>query len=740
MTEPLDPIIAGLNPQQAEAVLTTEGPVLILAGAGSGKTRVLTHRIAYLIKTMGVTSSSILAVTFTNKAAGEMKERVIRLLQGKDSTQSSGPELPATDGDDTPLELPTMGTFHSVCCQILRREIEHLGRASNFVIFDTLDQVSLVRSLLKELAPNTNLTPKAVLSAISKGKNDMLSEVELRNKLGGDYFADIVVSVYPRYQQALKENEALDFDDLLMLTVQLFRQHPDILAKYQNKWHYILIDEYQDTNQVQYLFTRLLAGQHQNICVVGDDDQSIYGFRGANVGNILAFEQDYPNTKVIKLEQNYRSTQIVLDAAWEVISENKNRTDKRLWTDRKDGNKIIVYEALNETDEANFVMETIKDRKQEGESLGQIAVLYRTNAQSRPIEEACVLHNIPYRLIGGVKFYERKEIKDLLAFLRFLHNGEDSLSFERIVNIPPRGIGTSSLKEFMTYAKELGSLQAALEQLDNAGARVNTRGYSAFMKFRELFYRWRESNLTKNLLELFDEIVDSTHYLDYINDGTNEAEERFENIQELRNSVATYTEYGPRHGLMVFLEEAALMTDLDKTNFNLDAITLITTHAVKGLEFSTVFLTGMEEGLFPHSRSMLDDKQMEEERRLCYVGITRAKNHLYFTQTQTRTIWGESRPSLPSRFLDDISEHLLEYSNWNDHIGEYKPEFKPSRAADDLKTSKHQSQFHEGEKVQHATFGLGRIVQIKGDELSVMFERGGLKRLLEGLAPLQPVD
>ncbi len=691
-----------------------------------------------------------------------MKERVQRLLNhpSEGSGESGGGNSKLKIQNSKNIVSPSMGTFHAICAQILRHDIQHLGRANNFIIFDTLDQTSLIRKSLKEVAPVSTYSPRAVLSQISKAKNDLIGPEAYAAKAGGDYFQSVVAKVYPRYAEQLKDNEALDFDDLLLLTVELFRQHPHVLQKYQHKWQYILIDEYQDTNQVQYLFAKLLAEQHHNLCVVGDDDQSIYGFRGANVGNILAFEHDYPETQVVKLEQNYRSTQPVLDVAYEVISRNEHRTDKRLWTDRAEGEKPVVYEAINEVGEAGFVIDQAKELQAEHLSLNDMAILYRTNAQSRAFEEACMQRGVPYRLIGGVKFYERKEIKDLLAFLRYIYNPEDQLSFERIVNVPPRGIGTNTLQEFFRLVKQYSGLEntfyALLSGDTVAREAINSRGYNSLGDFYQLAQQLRAVNVKQNLLELFDVILKSTDYLAYINDGTPQAEERFENIQELRNAIATYTEYGPQHGLALFLEEVSLMTDLDTTNFHTEAITLITIHAVKGLEFDVVFLTGMEEGLFPHSRSLMEEKELEEERRLCYVGVTRAKRHLYLTHAQTRSMWGETRPALPSRFLNDIPDELVVYESWEGGYGpdneeedwdatyyaagSQRPEPQvATRAQEELRQSKKQSKYREGQKVRHATFGSGVIVQIKDDELTVVFEKAGMKRLLESMAPLESV-
>ena len=748
-----DLILQGLNDAQLEAVTTTEGPLLILAGAGSGKTRVLAHRIAYLIRSYGVNPASILAVTFTNKAAGEMKERILGLLAGASDQEGEEAQLHVMPGKAPKGQVPAMGTFHSICAQILRREIQHLNRANNFVIFDTLDQVSVIRDLIKELSPHSSFAPRAVLSAISRAKSDMQDASEYARQVDPNYFTDLVAQIFPRYEQALKANEALDFDDLLVLTVELFENNPVVLAKYHGKWQYILIDEYQDTNQVQYRLAKALAREGHNICVVGDENQSIYGFRGADIGNILAFTKDYPESKIIKLEQNYRSTEPILQAANAIIQHNASRSNKELWSARKSGDKPLIYEALDETQEAKYVIDQIKNmHNSEKIPYEQMAVLYRTNAQSRAFEEACISHNIPYRLVGGVKFYERKEIKDLLAFLRYIQNPEEKVSFKRIVNVPPRGIGTTSLREMLDWAAQVGGLKQAFGLLRDSQSLddipINSRGKNALQDFAQMLASWEEIYRTCNILELFDAILDSVNYLSYINDGTDQAQDRFENIQELRKVISSYTEYGPVHGLTIFLEESALLTSVDEADFHQDAITLITMHAVKGLEFEVVFLAGLDEGLFPHSRCLDSEKELEEERRLCYVGITRAKTWLYLLHTQMRTTWGETSPSVTSRFLTEIPEELVEYDSFDEDIAPARsaygialpPKQPLTSGQKDLQASKQTSKFKEGQKVRHKSFGLGRIVQIKGEELSVVFEKAGLKKLLESLAPLEKVD
>jgi DNA helicase-2/ATP-dependent DNA helicase PcrA len=736
----MHPILAQLNPEQRRAVELTEGPLLVLAGAGSGKTKVLTHRIAYLIDVMGIKPGSILAVTFTNKAANEMKERV-RLLLTSSQVEDAGEgaptlTLPRDTGEGRERGMPVMGTFHAICAQILRRDIHHLGRSNTFVIFDTIDQASLVRSVLKEAAPYAQFSPRAVLSEISRAKSKLISPSVYVEQSSGDYFHEIVAQVYPRYQELLRQNEALDFDDLLSDTVALFEHHPEVLNKYQHLFTYILIDEYQDTNPVQYQFARLLSQAHHNICVVGDDDQAIYAFRGATVENILSFERDYPEARVVKLEQNYRSTKAILDAANAVIVHNPHLQVKNLWTDKQSGKRLVVYKALNEIDEARYVVETMIDLKAAGVyPYREMAVLYRTNAQSRAFEEACIEKNVPYRLVGGVKFYERKEIKDVLAYLRLIHNHDDRLSFERIVNVPPRGIGATTLKEFVTVVNDRQiSIKEGLQQLDDLQNAINTRGLTQLKTFYALLRSLWEATARVHVLDLFDDVVRQVGYLDYLNDGSPQSEERFENVQELRSVVSQYTEFGPGAGLEQFWADTALMTDIDRVDLTSDAVTLITMHAVKGLEFGVVSLAGMEEGLFPHSRSMLEEKQLEEERRLCYVGLTRAKEYLYLTHARMRSIYGDNRPAIPSRYLQDIPIELLEQQSWEHET----TETDSAQASEEVSAAGTVEQlFRDGDEVEHATFGRGRVVHIKGDEIAVAFPGAGVKRLLQSVAPLK---
>lgn len=605
-------LLNDLNDKQQEAVKTTDGPVLILAGAGSGKTRALTYRIAYLVSEKKVSPFNILAVTFTNKAAGEMKERVMRLVQ-------SAP--------------PWMGTFHSICARILRREIDRsgLGYSGNFSIYDTDDQSKLIKKAMETLHISPKkYNPNAIATHISGAKNMLMTPADYKPHASG-HFQEVVVQVYEEYQKLLQQANAMDFDDILMVCVQLFQKNPDILKRYQNLFKYILIDEYQDTNHAQYVWVRQLADGHKNICVVGDDYQAIYGWRGANFQNILDFEKDYPDAKVIKLEQNYRSTEKILDAAQKVIEKNFLRTEKKLWTEKAVGVPVTIVECRNEQQEAEFaLMEVTSLHRALSLPLSSFVILYRTNAQSRVFEESCLREGVPYRIVGGFKFYERREIKDVLAYLRLVVNSRDRISLERVINVPPRGIGEKTL--------EMG------------GPKVEE-----FVRLLDGIRRWSRN---KQPAEVIDYVVRKTGYKDWILDGTQEGEGRFENVKEL---VTVAQEF---QTLEDFLERVALVQDTDNPpaggDKNGEVLTLMTLHNAKGLEFPVVFIAGMEEGIFPHSRSMMDQNELEEERRLCYVGMTRAMERLYLMYARTRHLWGGIQANVPSRFIEDIPEELVE--------------------------------------------------------------------------------
>ena len=595
-----------LNPAQQKAVIKTDGPVLILAGAGSGKTKVLTYRVAYLIQEKHISPSNILMLTFTNKAANEMKERITKLLSDYQLTADS-------------FQLPYAGTFHALCARILRKDGKHIGIPPSFLIYDGQDQLDAIKSIMKSLDISTkNFNPGAILHTISEAKNELISALEYPQYARGD-FQETVSQVYLEYQKTLHENEALDFDDLLMKTVELFVKQPDILGRYQETYHYILVDEYQDTNKVQYELIKLLSARYRNICVVGDASQSIYRWRGADFRNIANYKRDYPDVAEFHLEQNYRSTQVVLDAAFGVIARNTTHPILKLWTDKHGGDKITLYEARNEHDEALFLVQTIL---QSNRPFANFSVLYRTNAQSRVLEEAFLHAGIPYILVGGTRFYERKEIKDVLAYLRILYNPKDTVSYKRIEKL-----GKGRLEKFVDFAEQI-------------------------TKDRKL--------VSFTTLELLDKTLDITHYLDLYDANNEEEAYRLENIKELRSVATEFPE------MQSFLETIALVEQeyepdtLKKRDSGRDAVTLMTMHAAKGLEFPVVFMIGMEEGLFPHSRSLMEKEELEEERRLCYVGITRAKEKVYMTYANRRLFFGTRTQNMISRFIADIPEHAIE--------------------------------------------------------------------------------
>ncbi|REJ36795.1 MAG: DNA helicase PcrA, partial [Bacillota bacterium] len=631
-----------LNETQLAAVQHTEGPLLIIAGAGSGKTRVLTYRIAYLLEVKGVPPWAILAVTFTNKAAREMRERVTRLI---------GPAG----------EQVWVGTFHATCVQILRRHADRLGFPRHFLIFDTADQLAAVKETLKEL----NLDPKryeprGILAAISAAKNELLDPAGYAAQ-ATDFWERTVARVYEGYQAKLKQNGAFDFDDLILATVRLFREDPAVLEHYQERFRYLMIDEYQDTNRAQYVLVNMLASRHRNLCVVGDADQSIYRFRGADIRNILDFERDYPDATVIKLEQNYRSTKRILEAANNVIANNLDRPEKKLWTHNPEGDPIIFYQAGDEREEAAFVGDEIRHGVlEEGRSYRDFAILYRTHAQSRTFEEEFIRRGIPYRIVSGVRFYERKEIKDLLAYLRLIFNPYDSLSLRRIINVPKRGIGDTTLSRLDDYAAAMGmplyetlNDEAALAELSPAAA-------GKVRAFYELVEGWRRLVGAVSLTALAERVLEESGYLAELHaERSVEAEARIENLKEFL-SVTRQFELEQGQDLGAFLEHVALVSDVDVYDPQADSVVMMTLHAAKGLEFPVVFLVGMEEGVFPHSRAVMEPGELEEERRLCYVGMTRAKERLYLTCAQQRMLYGEPVASAVSRFVGEIPEHLVE--------------------------------------------------------------------------------
>jgi DNA helicase II / ATP-dependent DNA helicase PcrA len=749
-------ILSKLNDKQREAVTTTEGPVLIIAGAGSGKTRALTHRVAYLICEKKVRPGNILAVTFTNKAAQEMKERIGKLLMDTNEKRiNANHEYTILN---TRYELPIMGTFHSICVKILRREIDKIGFKTSFNIFDDQDQLALMKRTMKEMQIDLEqFRPKAILGAISKAKNELIDANGFEKGIGG-YFEEIVSKIYTNYQKKLKEQNALDFDDILMYAVKIFQKFPEILEKYQHIFRYIMIDEYQDTNHAQYLLVKLLSQKHQNICVVGDDWQGIYSWRGANIQNILDFEKDYPNAKVIKLEQNYRSTQNILDAAYGVISKNVNRKDKKIWTQNSGGHLIVSYEADDEKDEAEFVAEEIKSMKNKGYKYSEFVILYRTNAQSRVFEEIMLKNSIPYRIIGGIKFYQRKEIKDIVAYLRLINNFSDETSLSRIINEPKRGIGEITLGKWIKLSKNIKQdlINAGLKiSKDKESSKIRDTKIDSIIKFCEFVKRIAELKDKLPVTDFIQKVFIESGYEKYLLDGTEEGEMRHENVRELLTVAKKYDEYegGPAstrgndrsstrggEGLNLFLEEVALVSDTDNIDQNKESVHLMTLHSAKGLEFRIVFIAGLEEGILPHSRSMLNAEEMEEERRLMYVGITRAKEKVYLLFTSERNIYGSTQINPPSRFLDDVPEHLLESYNMGHKT--YNTESKDSK----LDSSKnvtcsmlHVSCFKDGDRISHEIFGDGMIVATQGDVITVAFSKAGLKKLSASIAPLKKI-
>lgn len=637
--------IEKLNPPQRKAVEAVDGPLLIMAGAGSGKTRVLTHRIANLIAARKVAPWSILAITFTNKAAREMKERVDKLVGGS--------------GNDV-----WVSTFHSMCVRILRKDIIRIGYASNFSILDSSDQLSVIKGCMKDFNVDIKkVEPKAVQAEISTAKNELISPDSYENKAGADYFLGIVAKVYKSYQRKLKNNNSLDFDDLIMKTIELFKEVPEVLDFYQNKFQYIHVDEYQDTNRAQYMLCRMLADKHHRICVVGDSDQSIYRWRGADITNILNFEKDYPEAETILLEQNYRSTGNILQAANAVISLNTGRKPKNLWTDQGEGAKIKLYQADSEHAEGYFIASEINRNRARGKNFADHAILYRTNAQSRVVEEILIKSDIPYQIVGGIKFYDRKEIKDILAYLRLLSNPNDDLSLQRIVNVPKRGIGDTSVERVAeAAARHDVSMFSMLEAIDSI--EITPRAKNALSDFYEVVLSLHHMVDYLSVTELTEKVLELTQYREELkNEKTLESKARLENIEEFLSVTMEFEKRTEEKSLVAFLTDLALIADIDtvdKEEGPQDSVTLMTMHSAKGLEFPVVFIVGMEEGLFPSSRSLMDEEELEEERRLAYVGITRAEEELHLTCARMRMLYGRTSANPPSRFLKEIPEELME--------------------------------------------------------------------------------
>ena len=728
--------MSGINDKQKQAVFTTEGPVLLLAGAGSGKTGVLMHRIAYLIEEKHIDPYNIMAITFTNKAAKEMKERIGKLI--------------GEEGN-----FVWVMTFHSSCVRFLRRFIDRIGFDNSFTIYDSDDQRTLMKKIFKEYDINSKVyKERAVLNAISNCKNELMSPSEYM-KLAIDSYEKGLARLYELYQSALKKNNALDFDDLICRSVELFEKYPEVLDYYQNRFRYIMVDEYQDTNTAQFRLIYLLAQKYKNICVVGDDDQSIYKFRGANIENILSFEERFENVKVIKLEQNYRSTGNILDAANAVIKNNRGRKDKRLWTEGESGENIELRQFQTANEEADNIIKDIKNRARE--NFRDFAVLYRTNAQSRLLEERCVTLGVPYQLIGGVNFYQRKEIKDVLAYLKTIANGNDDIALLRIINVPKRGIGATTIAKVVDYANANDiSLYDAMSISENAGVGKASEKIKSFIDMIEYF---REKIDKKaNISSIIDELLDKTGYIESLYDeGEIEGESRKENIEELINKSTEYED----GELSLFLEEVSLVADIDRMDGNADRITLMTLHGAKGLEFDTVYLAGMEEGLFPSAMSANSKEDLEEERRLAYVGITRAKKNLILTSAKQRMINGETRYSLMSRFVNEIPKELLNkhvldtekrYTERSSSFGEGLPwetktpvnnnNFEKTLSfGKQFKVEKAKSlDYNIGDTVKHIKFGTGKVLEIvdgeKDFEVKVNFEKFGIKKMYAGFAKL----
>lgn len=753
-------ILSSLNPAQRDAVQLVDGPVLVLAGPGSGKTRVLTHRVAYLIHQGHISPYQILAVTFTNKAAREMRERLTKLV-----------------GEERIRDL-TIGTFHATCARFLRRDGERIGLGRGFAIYDEDDQLALMKRIVKEMnLDDKKYRPGAVLGAIGKAKNELIPPEDY---VPPSYWHEAVGRAYKRYQQLLAENNAVDFDDLLMQTVRLFRENADILGRYQERYRYLHVDEFQDTNIAQYVLMKLLADKYQNLFCVGDEDQSIYGWRGADYRNVLRFRDDFPNARVALLEQNYRSTQTILDVAQAVIRKNKSRHKKTLWTENPRGVPIILREAYDEEEEAQFVVDEITRLTRQSYQPRDCAVFYRTNAQSRSLEDTFVRRGMPYQLVGSVRFYQRREVKDLLAYLRLINNPNDSVAFNRVLNVPPRGIGKKTIDELALWVDRLAVspyavLEMLREQMEEEGrktknetrpaARPSPLAANAFdartrkvlLAFLAMLDNLREAQTEKNLVDLYDSILLKAAYEPYVRDGTEEGEDRWGNVQELRKAIRKYSGAASDLALVQFLEEVSLVADIDTLNENVDAPILMTLHTAKGLEYPVVFIVGLEEGLFPHSRSFEDPAQMEEERRLCYVGITRAKERLYLVNAFRRAHYGSSEPGEPSRFLADIPRELIAGAGQSKSPAARTP--SRGQAADDAddedqhprprveatprRRAKTETnlEFKAGDRVQHASFGEGVVVSSKvsgaDEEVEVAFVGKGVKRLIARYAGLK---
>lgn len=727
-----------LNPAQREAVEQTEGPILILAGAGSGKTRVLTTRIGYLMKEKKVKAENILAITFTNKAANEMRERVDETLNDEDTSAM------------------WITTFHSCCVRILRKSINKIGYNRSFVIYDSSDQVTLVKDCLRELNFSEKaMDPKYIISVISNAKDKLISPKQFRERYKNDFSKSKIADVYALYQDRLKRNSALDFDDLISKTVELFKEHEDVLEFYRNRFRYIMVDEYQDTSRAQYELVKLLAKGHQNICVVGDDDQSIYGWRGADIRNILEFERDYDDVHVIKLEQNYRSTQIILDAANCLIKNNIERKRKKLWSEKKEGELIKIQLAETEVDEAEFVANTISTMVRMGErQYRDFAVLYRANAQARPVEDALNRAQIPYNIYGGTKFYERKEIKDMVAYLRVIQNPQDDISLKRIINVPRRGIGLRTIEKIEDRASlKEESLYSVLIDIDG-NSDISRKAKASINGFVDIMSTFRSLKQIYPASKMIEKVMDITGYLDELEkDKSEESQDRIENLKEFISVAMEFENNSEDTSLEAFLTNVALTSEPNDEEEHADRVSLMTIHSAKGLEFPVVFLTGMEEKLFPIARaiSSMQDTQIEEERRLCYVGITRAKEELFMTMTGKRTLYGRTNHSVASRFIEELPDDCVErlnkvqkeisYSKASyNMLDKYTKKYmntvnKAEMAKKAHATIKQKTDMEDieniklGSKIHHPKFGTGTVVSIKGPDITIAFDNQGIKTI-----------
>ncbi|EJP21732.1 putative ATP-dependent DNA helicase PcrA [Peptostreptococcaceae bacterium AS15] len=718
-----------LNEMQHRAVTTTDGAILILAGAGSGKTRVITNKIAYLIEEKNVNPYNILAITFTNKAAKEMLSRVEEMI-GEDSRRV------------------WISTFHAFCSKVLRIEAHHLDYDNNFTIYDTTDKQTLIKNCMDALDySKQSISPSLIASEISKAKDSMIDVQEYENTYESDYIGSKIAKVYSLYQQELKKNNAMDFDDLIYNCIRLFKEHKDVLEKYQFKFKYIMVDEYQDTNYSQYLLIKMLSAMHKNICVVGDDDQSIYTWRGADIRNILEFEKDFDNVLQIKLEQNYRSTSNIINAAHSVIKKNNERKEKKIWTDANDGEKIKLYSAASERDESNYVAINIKKMvDNQGYDYKDFAVLYRANSLSRTYEEAFMKYGIPYKIFGGLKFYDRMEIKDILAYFRIIDNKFDDISLKRIINVPKRSIGTKTIEKIEAYARESNmSILDAMDEVDDIVSTTKTR--ESVKKFKLLISSLKTLANVLPVSELLDKVLENTNYKKlYLEENSVENQSRLENIDELKSVVKEFELNSEDKTLSAFLQNASLSTDMDEKIQNDNYVSLMTIHSSKGLEFRAVFLVALEEDIFPSSRSILEESKLEEERRLCYVAITRAKEKLFMTRSIMRLLYGKTNCNIVSRFVGEIDTNFIESDN-KDVIQKKLPKEKESYSLYQKYVEKYKiinekkkdapQELSVGVKVSHKTFGVGTVVGKTGGKFTIAFDKVGVKTIDTTVVKLQ---